>query len=95
MQLYDNVYFSATTWTTIDGGLNRLPLSFHPLVDNVTTMDAHVDRVEYLDAEQRVRLSWKKHGDRAAPYQNATFDYTVIAMPFSKVKLWRLPSKFP
>ncbi|KAK8137460.1 L-amino-acid oxidase [Apiospora sp. TS-2023a] len=89
--LYDNVYFSASTWSTIDGGLSRLPLSFHPLVDNITTMDAHVDQVEYLDESQRVRLSWKQHGNKAATYQNATFDYAVIAMPFSKVKLWRLP----
>ncbi|KAK8854982.1 L-amino-acid oxidase [Apiospora arundinis] len=88
--LYDNVYFSASTWSTIDGGLSRLPLSFHPLVDNITTMDAHVDKVEYLDAEQRVRLSWKKSYNEST-YQNATFDYAVIAMPFSKVKLWRLP----
>lgn len=58
-------------------------------------MDAHVDQVEYLDAEQRVRLSWKQKGNAAASYQNATFDYAVIAMPFSKVKLWRLPSKSP
>ncbi|KAK8110119.1 L-amino-acid oxidase [Apiospora kogelbergensis] len=87
--LYDNVYFSATTWSTINGGLSRLPLSFHPLVDNITTMDAHIDKVEYLDEEQRVRLSWKQN--KESTYQNATFDYAVIAMPFSKVKLWRLP----
>ncbi|KAK8041590.1 L-amino-acid oxidase [Apiospora phragmitis] len=66
-------------------------LSFHPLVDNITTMDAHVDKVEYLDEEQRVRLSWKQQSSINGTYQNATFDYAVIAMPFSKVKLWRLP----
>lgn len=54
-------------------------------------MDAHIDKVEYLDEEQRVRLSWKQN--KESNYQNATFDYAVIAMPFSKVKLWRLPSK--
>ncbi|KAK8055249.1 hypothetical protein PG993_000476 [Apiospora rasikravindrae] len=47
----------------------------------------------HLDEEQRVRLSWKQKGAKNAAYQNATFGYAVIAMPFSKVKLWRFPSK--
>jgi hypothetical protein len=33
---YDNVYFGATDWRTIDQGLSRLPAAFGPLVLNKT-----------------------------------------------------------
>ncbi|KAK3356578.1 hypothetical protein B0T25DRAFT_565931 [Lasiosphaeria hispida] len=34
--LYEGMYFQAASWKTIHGGLNRPPLSFHPLFDGVT-----------------------------------------------------------
>ncbi|OTB07012.1 hypothetical protein M426DRAFT_257408, partial [Hypoxylon sp. CI-4A] len=88
--LYDSVYFGATTWRTIDGGLSRLPASFHPLVDNVTTMNRKIERVQWLDDAQKVNLQWRDNYTDTV-YQNASFDYTVFAVPFSMVKKMRLP----
>lgn len=88
--LYDGVYFGAATWKTIDGGLSRLPQSFHPLVDNVTTMNRKIERVEWLDDIQRVKLQWKDNYTDTV-YQNASYDYAVFALPFSIVKKMRLP----
>ncbi|KAI1762386.1 flavin-containing amine oxidoreductase [Hypoxylon sp. FL1150] len=92
--LYHCVYFSAATWKTIDGGLSRLPASFHPLVDNITTMNRKIERVEWLDDIQRVKLQWKdNYTDKV--FQNASYDYAVFALPFSMVKKMRLPSMPP
>ncbi|RYP92463.1 hypothetical protein DL770_001409 [Monosporascus sp. CRB-9-2] len=92
--LYDTVYFSAATWRTIDGGLNRLPLSFHPLVDNVTTMDRKIERVQWHEDSEKVNLQWRNsYTDRT--YQNASYDYAVFALPFSIVKKFRMPSMPP
>ncbi|KAI1380621.1 flavin-containing amine oxidoreductase [Hypoxylon crocopeplum] len=88
--LYDGVYFGAATWKTIDGGLSRLPQSFHPLVDNVTTMNRKIERVEWLGDIQRVKLQWKENYTDTV-YQNASYDYTVFAVPFSMVKKMRMP----
>ncbi|KAI4866707.1 flavin-containing amine oxidoreductase [Hypoxylon rubiginosum] len=92
--LYDGVYFSAATWKTIDGGLSRLPASFHPLVDNVTTMNRKIERVEWLDDIKRVKLQWRDNYTDTV-YQNASYDYAVFALPFSIVKKLRLPSLPP
>ncbi|KAI1204655.1 flavin-containing amine oxidoreductase [Annulohypoxylon truncatum] len=87
---YEGVYFNATTWKTIDGGLSRLPTSFHPLVDKVTTMNRKIERVEWLGDTKKVKLQWRnKFTDRT--FQNATYDYAVFALPFSIVKKMRLP----
>lgn len=75
-QIYDTLYFSAAEWRTIDGGLNRLPLSFHPLVDRDTRMNRKVERIDFVPADKRhrrtrkVRLSWRdatKHGQSSTP----------------------------
>ena len=42
---YDSVYFSASTWRTIDQGLNRLPLAFTPLVENRTMFGTAVQEI--------------------------------------------------
>ncbi|KAH8678464.1 L-amino-acid oxidase [Xylariales sp. PMI_506] len=95
--LYDGLYFDAATWQTIDGGLNRLPLSFHPLVDNVTTMNRAIERVKWHEDSQRVQLEWREKSIGAdnktfSSWANATYDYTVMALPFSIIQGWRLPS---
>lgn len=88
---YDGLYFSAAEWTTIDGGLSRLPASFHPLVDNFTTMGRKIERVGWDAETQQVNLQWR-HNYTETVFQNSTYDYTVVAVPFSVVKNWRLPS---
>lgn len=71
-------------------GLNRLPLSFHPLVDNVTIMNRKIERVQWDEYDEKVNLQWRDtYTDRV--FQNATYDYAVLALPFSIVKKLRLP----
>ncbi|KAI7781487.1 l-amino acid oxidase [Diaporthe eres] len=90
-ELYDGLYFSAATWATIDGGLNRLPASFHPLVDNYTTMGRKIERVGWDAENQQVSLQWRDNYTDTE-FQSSAYDYTVVAVPFSVVKNWRLPS---
>lgn len=87
--LYEGLYFSATTWRTIDGGLNRLPLAFHPLVDKHTTMNRKIERVNYSPSAKRVTL--QSRNSYKDSFENSTHDYAVIAVPFSIVKKWRIP----
>ena len=89
--LYDGMYFEAGTWKTIDGGLNRLPESFHPLVDPVTTMNRSIERIKYSECDNKVTLQWR-HNYTDRTFQNSTYDYAMIAVPFSIVRKWRLPS---
>lgn len=88
--LYDGLYFTAAEWKTIDGGLNRLPESFHPLVDNHTTMNRKIERVTFDADAEKVSLHWRKHYNET-DFQSAEYDYAVVAVPFSIVKNWRLP----
>lgn len=86
--VYDNLYFSAAKWLTIDGGLNRLPLSFHPLVDKATSLNTKVERVQFDEKSQKVNLQWR-HSYTDGKFNNISTDYAIIAVPFSVVKRWR------
>lgn len=87
---YDSVYFSASTWRTIDQGLNRLPLAFTPLVENRTMFQTAIQEISYDETTDKVSV-----GYRPDPYQQEAetieFDYLITAVPFTKVRLWRLP----
>lgn len=84
-RLYEGFYFSAASWRTIDGGLSRLPLSFHPHVDPITTMSRKINRVTLSDDNDgKVHL-------HSANNTTSTHDYALISAPFSIVRQWRLP----
>ncbi|KAK4939410.1 hypothetical protein LTR10_020307 [Elasticomyces elasticus] len=88
--LYESMYFSATDWRTIDGGLTRLPSAFHPLVDSITYMNRKIQRVQFNESTQRVTLQWKAQPlDRT--FQNASYDFAVVTVPMPLVRTWRLP----
>lgn len=89
--LYEGLYFDAASWKTIDGGLNRLPLAFHPLVDNYTTMGRKIERVQFDAESEQVNLQWRNNYTDVE-FQNSTYDYAVVAVPFSIVKKWRIQS---
>ncbi|KAI1193419.1 L-amino acid oxidase [Nemania serpens] len=89
--LYEGLYFGATTWKTIDGGLNRLPLSFHPLVDNITSLNTMIERIQWLEDCQKVNIQWR--ANYTCPmFQNKTFDYAILSIPPPQLKKLRLPS---
>ncbi|KLU85738.1 hypothetical protein MAPG_04758 [Magnaporthiopsis poae ATCC 64411] len=86
--IYDELYFSAATWSTIDGGLNRLPQAFEPLVKKATTFGRKIERVRRDAAAKTVTLQWRdKPTD--AKFKSSTYDFAVVGVPFSVVKQWR------
>lgn len=54
-------------------------------------MNRSIERAEFLPELDQVRLSWKNSYTDLA-YQNKTYDYAIIAAPFSKVRSWRFPN---
>ncbi|OJD29465.1 l-amino-acid oxidase [Diplodia corticola] len=92
--LYDSVYFSSLTteWRTIDKGLSRLPKAFTPLVANRTLFGKQVEQLSYNETTQQTTASWRPDGPWGTTLDSLSFDYAVVAVPFSKVRLWQLPS---
>ncbi|KAK0641713.1 flavin-containing amine oxidoreductase-domain containing protein [Cercophora newfieldiana] len=86
-------YFSASSFRTIDGGLNRLPLSFHPHVSNITTFNRKVERITLSPAA--VHLHWRDTNTPSQHLQSFSYDYAIISAPFSSVRRWRLPPSLP
>ncbi|KAK2609208.1 hypothetical protein QQS21_002290 [Conoideocrella luteorostrata] len=82
-------YESADNWRTINGGFSRLPESFRPMIEDNLRLNTKIERVDYDD--NQVTLQWKNHW-RDAEFQESTFDYAVVSVPFTVVRGWRLPS---
>ncbi|KAM5367414.1 hypothetical protein ACJZ2D_010059 [Fusarium nematophilum] len=88
---YDNVYFSAMTWRTIDKGLDSLPRAFAPHIKGKITYGRKVTGLEYNEKTSKVSLNWRDSPlDMDA--HSEEYDYAVVAVPFSKVRLWRTPT---
>lgn len=54
-------------------------------------MGRSIERAEFLPATNQVQLSWKD-AYTDTTYSNATYDYAVVAAPFTKVRSWRFPN---
>lgn len=54
-------------------------------------MNRAIERAEFLPKTDQVQLSWKNSFTDTV-FQNATYDYAMIAAPFSKVRSWRFPN---
>ncbi|KAH4022764.1 hypothetical protein HBI95_080590 [Parastagonospora nodorum] len=87
---YDSGYFGATTWRTIDKGLESLPSAFFPLVQDRLTLGRKITGLKYNNDTGKVALEWRQDPFAMKP-QSEEFDYAVVAAPFSKVRLWNLP----
>ncbi|KAF2459809.1 flavin-containing amine oxidoreductase-domain containing protein [Lineolata rhizophorae] len=88
---YDSVYFAATEWRTIDKGLSQLPAAFGPLVLNRTMFGTNVHEMEWDEESEQMTIKWRSDNPFDMNTDSKTFDYTVVAVPFSKVRIWRLP----
>ncbi|KAJ5597204.1 hypothetical protein N7537_007288 [Penicillium hordei] len=90
VSLYDNMFFSSKEWKTIDKGMSRLPNAFKPLVKDDLKYRRKIQKVEFLEHEKKVQVSWKNHyTDRQ--FQNTSYDYAFVAVPFTVVRKWELP----
>jgi monoamine oxidase len=88
--LYDSVYFGATSWRTIDKGLESLPRAFLPHVQEKLTLGRKIDGISYSNETGKVTLSWRDDPLAMTP-ETEEYDYAVVAVPFSKVRAWKLP----
>ena len=88
--LYDTVYFSAQEWRTIDKGLSSLPRAFVPHVQSRLTLGRKVDGIQYSNKTGKVSVTWRKDPFAMKP-ESEEYDYAVVAVPFSKVRTWKLP----
>ena len=89
--MYDNVYFSATDWRTIDMGLSRLPAAFGPQVLNRTIFQTAVQGMKWNDETETMTIEFRNANLFDVEPETMDFDYNVVAVPFSRVRLWRLP----
>lgn len=88
---YDDVYFSATTWRTIDQGLSKLPAAFMPFVGNRVLFNSSVQGLSYDNITDKVTVSYRPTEEPYSEELRAEFDYVISAVPFSRVRLWTLP----
>ncbi|KAK4955691.1 hypothetical protein LTR10_006630 [Elasticomyces elasticus] len=89
--LYEDVYFGATEWRTIDQGLSRLPAAFGPQVLNRTVFQTTVQGMAWNETSEKMTVQYRNKNLFDVEPETMEFDYTVIAVPFSRVRLWRLP----
>ncbi|SMQ49438.1 unnamed protein product [Zymoseptoria tritici ST99CH_3D7] len=91
---YDSVYFSATEWRTIDQGLSRLPAAFGPQVLNRTILNATVDSLDWDPTAKKMTIHYRNTTAKSIPFpalSDLTVDNTIVAIPFPKLRLARLP----
>lgn len=87
---YDNVYFSATTWKAIDKGFEALIRAFLPHTKCKTTYGRKIDGLVYDEDASKVSVSWRDDPFKVSP-ETDEYDYAIVSVPFSKVRLWRTP----
>nr|WKC17448.1 sarocladium pentosidine oxidase [Sarocladium sp.] len=84
------VYFAATKWLTIDKGLDSLSRAFVPHVKDKITYGRKIEAMQWNESTSKISLSWRESPLAAA--KSDEYDYAVVAVPFSKVRLWKRPA---
>jgi monoamine oxidase len=90
---YETIYFYASKWKTIEGGLSRLPASFEPMISDRIQYGAKVNGVHYNKCNKTVSVSWKPTGSEPFTTPNSVdnFDYILNSVPLNLMKFWKLP----
>ncbi|KAH8654394.1 hypothetical protein BGZ61DRAFT_500553 [Ilyonectria robusta] len=90
---YETVYFLASRWVTVQGGLSRLPAAFEPLIKDRIQYGAKVNGMHYNDCNKTLSVSWKPTG--AEPFETPNnienFDYVLNSVPLNLLKFWDMP----
>ncbi|KEY68538.1 hypothetical protein S7711_08812 [Stachybotrys chartarum IBT 7711] len=91
---YETVYFLASKWLTIEGGLSRLPAAFEPLIQDKVQYGAKVNGLHYNKCNKTVSVSWKPTGTNpfTTPNNIENFDYVLNSVPLNLMKFWKLPA---
>lgn len=86
--MYDTFTFSATDWRTIQGGLNRLPEAFGPILGDKVIFKTRISKLAFED--DKISVQWKDN-PYDETYHAKTFDDVIVAVPFTIVRTWHLP----
>lgn len=78
-----------TNFKTVDGGMDRLPSAFGPLVDDIISYDTKVERIKYHNETDRLTLQWR--GNYTEKLESGDYDYAIISAPLPVVQRMRLP----
>ncbi|KAH6900567.1 L-amino-acid oxidase [Thelonectria olida] len=91
---YDTVYFMATEWRTIDGGLSRLPAAFENLVKGRVLFNSKIHGVKYNDDSDTLTVSYRPAGKNPRDVSSSTeeFDYVFNTVPLNLLRFWELPA---
>lgn len=91
---YEDVYFMADKWRTIEGGLSRLPAAFEPLIKDRIQYGAKVNGLQYNEDNSTLSVTWKPTSAEpfTTPNTVETFDYVLNSVPLNLMKFWTLPS---
>lgn len=93
-EIFDNVYFGAVSWRTIDHGLQRLADAFGPLLNGRIQFSSWVGKSSFDSATHKVTLSSRNNWSNET-YTDETFDYAVVGVPFSVVRSWKFSPLLP
>lgn len=90
---YEDVYFLASKWLTIQGGLSRLPVAFGPLIKDRIQYGAKVNGLHYNKNNSTLSVSWRPTGVEAfeTPNNIVNFDYVLNSVPLNLMKFWDMP----
>lgn len=67
--------------------------AFHPIVDGKITYGRRVNKLSYDEKTKKTSISWYEHDTKTT--ETKTYDKTIVAVPFSVARLWRLPKFNP
>lgn len=76
-----------TTWKTIDGGMQKLPDAFCPLLENEINYNCNVYKLEYHN--NGIKVYWESQGRP----DYGVFDRVIVTAPLGVVRQWELPSE--
>lgn len=74
-------------------GLERLPLAFRPLLGDRVKFGRRIERAQYVAGENKIKFLWRKDFKQKT-FNEEIFDYALVAVPFTQVRRWRLPSEY-
>lgn len=75
-------------------GLERLPLAFRPFLGNRVKFGRRIEKAQYLAGENKIKFLWREDFKQKT-FKEEIFDYALVAVPFTQVRRWRLPSEYP
>jgi monoamine oxidase len=96
--IYDDIYFSAAEWTTIDKGISSLWRAMEPFMLNRTTLNARVAAMAYDTKKSKMTVRHRR--TNADPFKHrpdedsSEFDYVFVSVPFSVVRSWPVNPPF-